>query len=182
MKNIISEIPLNQPLGKIQQIEDTDFATDELCLDRLDLIFPTFQLVVLPVVETDEIEILLQSHQVTELDYRSGRQTPPWAADLLNQTLQMIWVCENQQGYTDQLILAFDTLQPTLGILAEGSVLKPFLMRSLPKQSTSQSGLMNFLDEVQEIQSKVPVEEWEKLPHDASINHDHYLYGAPKIE
>lgn len=51
-----------------------------------------------------------------------------------------------------------------------------------PVASTSQSGLMNFLDEVQEIQSKVPVEEWEKLPHDASINHDHYLYGAPKIE
>ena len=136
MKNIISEIPLNQPLRKIQQIEDTDFDTDELCLDRLDLIFPTFQLVVLPVVETDEIEILLQSHQFTELDSISGQQPPPWAADLLNQTLQMIWVCENQQGYTDQLILAFDTLQPTLGILAEGSVLKPFLMRSLTKQAS----------------------------------------------
>ena len=28
--------------------------------------------------------------------------------------------------------------------------------------------------------AKVPKEEWAKLPTDGSINHDHYLYGAPK--
>ncbi len=31
-----------------------------------------------------------------------------------------------------------------------------------------------------EISESVPFEEWEKLPSDGSINHDHYLYGAPK--
>ena len=31
-----------------------------------------------------------------------------------------------------------------------------------------------------EISESVPLEEWEKLPSDGSINHDHYLYGAPK--
>ena len=31
-----------------------------------------------------------------------------------------------------------------------------------------------------EISESVPLEEWEKLPSDGSINHDYYLYGAPK--
>ncbi|MGB0563367.1 MAG: hypothetical protein ACPGVO_16415 [Spirulinaceae cyanobacterium] len=45
-----------------------------------------------------------------------------------------------------------------------------------------QPGLLTFLAEVQAIQAEVPSEEWKKLPHDGSINHDHYLYGAPKVE
>lgn len=31
-----------------------------------------------------------------------------------------------------------------------------------------------------EISESVPLEEWEELPLDGSVNHDHYLYGAPK--
>lgn len=48
--------------------------------------------------------------------------------------------------------------------------------------SNPQSGLPAFLAEVQAIQAEVPAEEWEKLPHDGAINHDHYLYGSPKAE
>ena len=33
---------------------------------------------------------------------------------------------------------------------------------------------------IAEISSEIPDEEWEKLPSDGSVNHDHYLYGAPK--
>lgn len=44
------------------------------------------------------------------------------------------------------------------------------------------SGILNLLEQVKEIQAQVPLEEWNKLSHDGSINHDHYLYGAPKIE
>lgn len=33
---------------------------------------------------------------------------------------------------------------------------------------------------ITEISSEIPDEEWEKLPADGSVNHDHYLYGAPK--
>ncbi len=32
----------------------------------------------------------------------------------------------------------------------------------------------------EEIGRSIPIEEWEKLPSDGSVNHDHYLYGAPK--
>ncbi|MEW5724997.1 MAG: hypothetical protein AB1896_17935 [Thermodesulfobacteriota bacterium] len=35
---------------------------------------------------------------------------------------------------------------------------------------------------VMEIGASIPSEEWAKIPTDLSINTDHYLYGAPKIE
>jgi hypothetical protein len=44
------------------------------------------------------------------------------------------------------------------------------------------NGILDFLKRVEEIQAQVPSEEWDKLPHDGSINHDHYLYGSPKVE
>jgi hypothetical protein len=43
-------------------------------------------------------------------------------------------------------------------------------------------GLLDLLDQVQVIQAQVTAEEWSNLPHDGAINHDHYLYGAPKVE
>ena len=139
MKSIIDQIPLNQPLISIVEHQDTEFETDELCLDRLDLIFPNYQLTILPVTETDEIEISIQPnrgvyHTVNQAALRAATRNC-WEP-LLHQTLQMIWLCQNQQGYTDQLIFAFETLQPTLGILAEGSVLKPFYMRSISRPIT----------------------------------------------
>jgi hypothetical protein len=37
-------------------------------------------------------------------------------------------------------------------------------------------------EEVLEIGASIPMEEWEKVPTDLSINLDHYLYGSPKKE
>jgi hypothetical protein len=51
-----------------------------------------------------------------------------------------------------------------------------------PDTTAAQPDLQTFLAEVQAIQAEVPAEEWNKLPHDGAINHDHYLYGAPKVE
>ena len=47
---------------------------------------------------------------------------------------------------------------------------------------TKTNGILDLLERVKEIQAQVPAEEWDKLPHDGSINHDHYLYGSPKVE
>lgn len=35
-------------------------------------------------------------------------------------------------------------------------------------------------DVITEMSSSIPDEIWAELPSDGSINHDHYLYGAPK--
>jgi hypothetical protein len=48
--------------------------------------------------------------------------------------------------------------------------------------TASTSGILDLLERIKEIQSEVPAAEWDKLTHDGSINHDHYLYGAPTIE
>jgi len=37
-------------------------------------------------------------------------------------------------------------------------------------------------EEVLEIGASIPLEEWEKVPTDLSVNLDHYLYGSPKEE
>jgi hypothetical protein len=49
-----------------------------------------------------------------------------------------------------------------------------------PQQAPA-SGILALLEQVKAIQAQVPPEEWDKLPHDGAINHDHYLYGTPKI-
>jgi hypothetical protein len=38
-----------------------------------------------------------------------------------------------------------------------------------------------FIELLEELWANVPAEEWDALPHDLGINHDHYLYGAPKV-
>jgi hypothetical protein len=35
-------------------------------------------------------------------------------------------------------------------------------------------------EEIREISERVPAEEWDRLPTDGSVQHDHYLYGTPK--
>ncbi|MDB9529495.1 hypothetical protein PN498_26125 [Oscillatoria sp. CS-180] len=44
------------------------------------------------------------------------------------------------------------------------------------------SGIVGLLKDIKDIQTQVPQEEWDKLPHDGAVNHDHYLYGVPKLE
>jgi hypothetical protein len=53
-----------------------------------------------------------------------------------------------------------------------------------PAQTVGQvgNGVFELLEDIQVIQSQVPEDEWDKGPHDGSINHDHYLYGAPKVD
>lgn len=47
---------------------------------------------------------------------------------------------------------------------------------------SEKSGILDLLNSVKDIQAQIPPEEWDKLPHDGSINHDHYLYGTSKAE
>ncbi len=40
----------------------------------------------------------------------------------------------------------------------------------------------SLMERIAAITAAVPMHEWEKLPADFAVNHDHYLYGAPKRE
>lgn len=35
---------------------------------------------------------------------------------------------------------------------------------------------------IDELSREIPEEEWAKIPSDASVNLEHYLHGAPKVE
>lgn len=37
-------------------------------------------------------------------------------------------------------------------------------------------------EKIAELGREIPPEEWAKIPRDASINLEHYLYGAPRVE
>ncbi len=42
------------------------------------------------------------------------------------------------------------------------------------------AGRRSILELIDEINAGLPVDTWENVPTDGSINLDHYLYGAPK--
>ncbi|MDS3859959.1 hypothetical protein RIF25_03965 [Thermosynechococcaceae cyanobacterium BACA0444] len=52
----------------------------------------------------------------------------------------------------------------------------------LQSSESTELNISSLLDLVTQIQAQVPIEEWQKLPTDLSINHDHYLYSSPKVE
>jgi uncharacterized protein YjlB len=59
---------------------------------------------------------------------------------------------------------------------------KPPVKATAAEPEVADRGLLDLLDQVQAIQSHVTAEEWSNSPHDGAMNHDHYLYGAPKVE
>ncbi|AFZ23254.1 hypothetical protein Cylst_0930 [Cylindrospermum stagnale PCC 7417] len=116
----INEFPIGQALTGISIVEDKEFTGDELCLDRVELHFQDTTIILLPLSDTDEIEI-------TEEKYHTPTSTTPsWGKSLINQNLMAVWVCENNQGYQDQVIFAFESLHPSFAFFAEGSAIKVF--------------------------------------------------------
>jgi hypothetical protein len=84
----------------------------------------------------------------------------------------------------ERLLLAIEQapenlLEELLGICDRANQ-RPDVSVAAPEPANR--GLLDLLDQVQAIQAQVPAADWENLPHDGAINHDHYLYGAPKVE
>lgn len=43
------------------------------------------------------------------------------------------------------------------------------------------AGTASLADLLRNLWANVPAEEWDSIPHDGALNHDHYLYGADKV-
>jgi hypothetical protein len=126
-----NELPIGSILKEVSIIEDQEFGGDELCLDRVQLIFHDAAVILQPLADTDEIEISLSPatsfiNQTLSLPREALINSPTWCSSLLGKKLQMIWICENNQGYRDQVVFAFEQLHPSIAFIAEGSVLKVF--------------------------------------------------------
>ena len=130
-------------LKEVSIVEDQEFNSTELCLDRIQLIFQDTSIILQPLVDTDEIEILSSSVPSSpNSTFRQAQSTalfnsPTWCSSLLGKKLQMVWVCENQQGYQDQVIFAFEQLHPTIAFIAEGSVIKVFRYQQITRETAS---------------------------------------------
>ena len=118
---LINDFPIGQKLNAVTVIEDKEFNNNELCLDKIQLFFEDVVMTLSPIIDTDEIEITQEYHHNNyEL------KTPDWCEQFLGKKLMNIWVCENNQEYQDQIILAFDNLHPSISFISEGSVIKVF--------------------------------------------------------
>src|SRR5438045_7195332 len=67
----------------------------------------------------------------------------------------------------------------TMSEIADKPELLPFTPGKLPEIS-AEDRKRPIWEVLIERAQQVPEEELDKIPHDGSINHDHYLYGAPK--
>lgn len=115
------EFPIGQTLKAVFIVEYKEDGGDKLCLDQVQLIFQDTTVTLLPVTDTDEIEILYTT-ATTPL----SANTPSWCQPFLGKKLMTVWVCENDQGYRDQVIFAFEYLRPSIAFIAECSSLLVF--------------------------------------------------------
>jgi len=127
----IDDFPIGQPLTALSTIEYQDFKGNELGLEKVQLFFPDKTVTLLPIADTDEIDIL---DEITT-DFVEPT-SPLWGEIFLGKKLMTVWVCENDQGYRDQVIFAFERLHPSLAFVAEGSILKTFLFQQIYREPT----------------------------------------------
>jgi len=121
------EFPIGQPLTAVSILEDKEFSSNELCLDKIQFFFQDTTVTVLPIADTDEIEIIQETNNIP-----LAKNTPSWCQSLLGKKLMTVWICENDQGYRDQVIFAFEYMRPSIAFVAEGSVLKAFRHEVIP--------------------------------------------------
>ena len=132
------DFPTGRILTEISVIEDKEFGGDELCLDQVQLIFQDTEVILRSLADTDEIEIVRKTTAAS-----SPANTPTWCSQFLGKKLQTVWVCENAQGYRDQIVFAFDRLHPSIAFIAEGSVLKVFRYEQVSRLKTSYTELQH---------------------------------------
>ncbi|MDB5033810.1 MAG: hypothetical protein JWQ98_1051 [Chlorobi bacterium] len=104
-------------------------STSDMCFDEITVVFEEKTIVLLPLPDTDEINIEV----VPTIKSSKRRKRHQLFPILSGKALLGVWICNNDQGYQDLMVLAFEYLQPNIGVLAEGSVLKVLQMDVLQK-------------------------------------------------
>lgn len=87
------------------------------------------------ITETDEIGIeLLPDNAANDL---KALDSDSWLNRMIGLQLQSVWICDNEQGYRDLVVLAFEHLMPNVAFVSEGSALKllQLVHRGLSPQS-----------------------------------------------
>ncbi|WP_226889565.1 DUF6334 family protein [Nostoc sp. MG11] len=132
------EFPIGQILTAVSIVEDKEFGGNELCIEQIKLFFQDTAITLQPFADTDEIEIVQQATTT-----HSPVNTPSWCRHFISKKLMAVWVCDNNQGYRDQVILAFESLHPSIAFVAEGSVIKAFHQEQIHKVKASDTDLQH---------------------------------------
>lgn len=131
---VCNEFPIGQELKALSITEDKEFQSDELCFSKVQFIFKDTAITLTPIIDTDEIDITQESN----VNF-STVDTPIWCKHFLGKKLMTLWVCENDQGYQDQVIFAFENLHPSISFVAEGSAIKAFRQEAVRVVSATNS-------------------------------------------
>ncbi|NEP13859.1 MAG: hypothetical protein F6K14_27395 [Symploca sp. SIO2C1] len=131
-----NEFPIGQTLIAVSIVEYQEFGGKELCLDQVKLFFNNQTVTLLPIVDTDEIEIINETTTATPVG-----TAPYWCQSFVGKQLMAVWVCENNQGYRDQVVFAFERLNPSLIFVAEGSVIKIFYTEPVDRIKADKTNL-----------------------------------------
>lgn len=118
----IDNFPIGQILTGIDVIEDKDFIANEYYLEKITLFFENKVIILSPISDTDEIEIMIKHYH----NHGQKINNPFWGQSFVNKKLMTVWVCDNYQGYQDQVIFALGYLKPSLAFVSEGSAIKVF--------------------------------------------------------
>lgn len=63
------------------------------------------------------------------------------------------------------------------------TAIRPEPTASAPEREVAEAAAERPIWEViAEYVREIPEDELDRIPHDGSVNHDHYLYGAPRKE
>ncbi|MBN3895058.1 MAG: hypothetical protein HWQ41_07260 [Nostoc sp. NOS(2021)] len=135
----INEFPIGQYLIGVSTINDVELDGDELCLDEVHLYFEDTEhkitvITLLPIADTDEIKVIIEEAIKENNQVYAKSYNLLFTSLALGVKLMSVWVCENVQGYQDQVIFAFETLHPSITFLAEGSVIKVFMHEQVYKK------------------------------------------------
>ncbi|MEM7128875.1 MAG: DUF6334 family protein [Chloroflexota bacterium] len=117
-----NKFPVGLPLVEVMVSCNSKFGNLQASFDEVSLAFGDGSelITIQPLIDTDEIRVLDSPTTHESNDYIQ----PAWSLPFIGMKLQTVWICENSQGYNDLLVFAFRFLQPNIGFLAEGNVLK----------------------------------------------------------
>lgn len=103
----------------------TKVAYDDIFLYEQILIITDQVISIKPIVDTDEIKILVKNKTRKNLTNAIIYQA------FNNRELMEIWRCRNDQGYFDQVVVGIDDIWPTFSIVCELGLLGIFVCEPL---------------------------------------------------
>jgi len=149
VKSVVEDefiFPIGSILTEVSIVEDREYGGKDVCLEQVQLSFQDTAVILKPLADTDEIEVVLGLNAIADtsatayaLESPNGiaEKNPEWSHSFLGKKLQTVWVCENAQGYRDQIIFAFEQLHPSIAFVAECSVLNVFRFEQIQKVNES---------------------------------------------